>query len=316
MADSKIKRIDVHQHMFPPKYVEECREIILGPSKGFEHVLNWTPEKAIEALDQGGVDFAVVSVSAPGVYFGDREQALRLARYCNEYGAELKRKYPGRFGFFASVPMPLVEDAVAEIKFAIDQLGADGVVFMTSYGDKWMGDPSFEALHEVMNERKTIAHVHPVVPPACRNLVTGVPENLMEFGFDTARTIVSLLYNGFMTRYPNIKWIFSHGGGAMPMMIDRIHYIAKIRPQLAETLPNGAMYELKRQYYDVGSVCNPIPIAALRELGVGQLLIGTDYPYGPLDKDIKNLIAMNLPQDVFTAIEAGNALRLFNKTRE
>lgn len=315
MITSQNKRIDIHQHVFPPKYLDECREKILGPSKGFEHVVSWTPERAIEAMDQAGVDLAIVSVSAPGVWFGDREQACRLARYCNEYCAELKSKYPGRFGFFATVPMPLVDETVAEIKYAIDQLGADGVEFMTNYGNQWMGDPAFEAVHEILNERNAAAHVHPVIPPSCRNLVTGVPDNLMEFGFDTARTMVSLLYNGFMTRYANVKWIFSHGGGAMPMMIDRINYIGKIRPQLAEILPNGAIYELKRQYFDVSSVCHPVPMAALRELGVNQLVIGTDYPFGPLEKSIIELNALNLPKDILLAIESTNAMRLLNMSK-
>lgn len=311
-----IKLVDTHHHIFPPKYAEECKDKILGPSKGFEHILSWTPEKDIEAMDQNGFDLAVASVSAPGVWFGDKAQAKRLARYCNEYAAEMVQKYPDRFKFFATVPMPDAKDSVEEIIYAVEQLGADGVVFMTSYRNVWIGDPAFEEVYAVMNDKKLPAFVHPVVPPACHDLIPGVPENLMEFAFDTARIAVSLLYNGFMTRYPNVKWIFSHGGGAIPMVSARIAFRAKMNPKLAELFPNGPLYELKRQYFDVGSVCAPAPMAALRELpGTGQLLMGTDYPFGPMGKELAEIASLNLPADDLAAIKAGNALRMLDKTQ-
>jgi 6-methylsalicylate decarboxylase len=303
--------IDVHAHFFPPGYVRECRPQILGTARNLEHVLKWTPDAALEEMAAHSIERTILSISAPGLWFGDKRQTRRLARACNEYAAGLVAEYPTRFGFFAAVPMPDAASTVVEIAHSLDVLGADGVGFMTSYGRRWLGDRSFAAVHASLDERRAAAFVHPVVPAACERLISGVPANLMEFAFDTARAIGSLLLSGTMAHNPAIRFAFAHGGGATPMLVDRLVVAEQLIPGAADALPNGVMHELERAFYDVGSVCHPVPFAALRvSPGVGQLVMSTDYPYRPAQAAVAGLNRLSLNRDELAAITWRNAQRL------
>jgi hypothetical protein len=136
--------IDVHHHIIPPFYIAENRERI-GGSRGGQITpawLEWTPERALSAMDQHHVAAAVLSLSSPGVWFGDVQAARNTARRSNDYAAELGRKYPGRFGLFATLPLPDAEGSLREIAYALDVLKADGIGLLTSYADKLRGLPA------------------------------------------------------------------------------------------------------------------------------------------------------------------------------
>ncbi len=141
-------RIDVHHHFGPPTWVTAMREG--GQLRTRENPMGlmqtanttWTAEKTIEDLDQGGGAVAVISLTNPGLYLGDIPQTIRLARECNDFGAEVVRTHPTRIGLFAAMPLPDVDATLREIEYAFDQIHADGIGFMTSYGDTWIGDPS------------------------------------------------------------------------------------------------------------------------------------------------------------------------------
>src|SRR5215467_2880143 len=138
--------IDIHHHFVPPFYVSDHREHIAAAAGGRTHpaYLTWTVEHAIDAIDKNGVATAVLSLTTPGVWFGDTLMAAQLARKVNEYAAELVRTHPGRFGFFAVVPLPDTEGSLHEIEYAFNSLKADGIGLMTSYDDKWLGDARYE----------------------------------------------------------------------------------------------------------------------------------------------------------------------------
>ena len=184
----------------------------------------WTPEKSIEDMDRGGVAAAVVSITNPGLWFGDAAVTRRLARACNDYGATLVQDHPTRFGLFAAMPLPDVDATLHEIAYAYDTLKADGVGLLTSYGDTWLGNPAFRPVMEELNRRKAVVHVHPTAANCCRNLdyAPGVAPGSIEYGTDTTRAIMGVAFSGDAARFPDIRFIWSHAGGTVPFLAGRI----------------------------------------------------------------------------------------------
>jgi predicted TIM-barrel fold metal-dependent hydrolase len=240
----------------------------------------WTPEKSIEDLDRGGGAAAVLSITNPGLYLGDKAQAVRLARECNDFGAKVVQAHPTRFGLFAAMPLPDVDATLQEIAYAFDQIHADGVGFMTSFGDTWMGNPAYRPVMEELNRRNAVVFVHPTAANCCRDLnyAPGVHPASMEYGTDTTRAITGVCFSGDAVRFPNLRWIWSHGGGTMPFLAGRIAGAAR---NFKEQLPNGLIPELKKFYYDLAGAANAGAVASLKELvSSDKILFGTDFPPG------------------------------------
>ncbi len=128
-------RIDVHHHITPPAYVAEIGQRLFGPT------LAWSPQKSIDDMDAAGVATAITSITNPGIWFDGDKRDRRLARDCNDYGAELVAAYPGRFGMFAAIPLPDTEGSLREIEYGLDVLNADGIALFTSYQNQWLGYP-------------------------------------------------------------------------------------------------------------------------------------------------------------------------------
>ena len=170
-------RIDVHHHHAPP----ELSAVIERLQTGQQPLIDWTPTRSIEDMDRGGTATAITSVGHPGVWFGDDHAARRLARSYNEYSARLAADYRGRFGMFATLPLPDVEGSLREIEFAFNVLRADGVGLITSYVDRWLGDPKFTPVMDELKRRKAVVYIHPTIPPGCQNLIPDVADHLIEF---------------------------------------------------------------------------------------------------------------------------------------
>src|SRR5262249_47495256 len=181
----------------------------------------WSPARSIEDMDKSGVATSVVSITYPGVSLGDVDFGRRLARECNEYGARLVGDFPGRFGLWAALPLADVDGSLREIEYALDVLRADGIGLLTNVGDKWLGDTTLAPVMEELNRRKTVVYTHPTTAHCCRNLLTGVPDAIIEWGTDTSRAIASVLFSGTASRLTNLRFIFSHGGGTTPFLIER-----------------------------------------------------------------------------------------------
>ena len=309
-------RIDTHHHILPPKWLAEERERILADAQAIpvEQQLGWTPQGAVEAMDAAGTATAIISVSTPGVWFGNAEQARRLARIVNEYGAQMCRDYKGRFGMFAALPLPDVEGSLKEIEYALDVLKLDGIGLLTSYGDTWPGNPKYAPVFEELNRRKSVVYFHPTAPTCCSHLVPGISTATIEFPTDSTRCIVDLLYGGTFTRCPDLRFIFSHGGGTLPMLAGRVEG-SLTRPfarEAAQRNPKGALHEFRKLYYDVASTTNPTALGALMSLApITQILFGSDYPFWAIDTFAKQLKALDLTPAQMAAIERENALRLF-----
>jgi 6-methylsalicylate decarboxylase len=300
--------IDVHHHLSPPTYVADLKKYRLG----LPPTLEWTPEKSLADMDSSGIATAILSITTPGVRFGDIDAAgaADLARACNDYGAKLINDHERRFGMFAALPLPAVDATLKEIEYALDTLKFEGVGMFTSYGNKWLGDPSFAPVMEELNRRKAVVYTHPADPSCCLNLIAQVPEPVIEYGTDTTRTIASLLFTGTASRCPDIKFIFSHAGGTMPFLIERFVRLPLMSKVAAANTREGVMPLLQRFHYDTAQASNPAAMAALTKLvATSQVLFGTDFPYRHAADQIDGL------QKIFTAddlhkIGTGNARTL------
>ena len=313
-ADTKPFRIDVHHHLSPPTYVTASNE------SGFGDPLmkNWTIEKSLADMDKAGIATAMLSVTTPAVNFTKGDAARKLCRESNEYGAKLVADYPGRFGNFAMLPLTDAEGSLRELTYALDTLKADGIALMTSYGDKWLGDPLFLPVMEELNRRKALVYTHPTAANCCVNLAPTQPPVMIEFGTDTTRTIADIVFSGNARRFPDIRWIFSHAGGTMPFLIERFVRHPLLVPKAKETVPDGTLAELKRFFYDTAQTSNRGAMSALAAIiPPSQIVFGTDFPYRTGIDHVKGLREAGVFTDEqIAAIERGNALKLITAARK
>jgi len=308
--------IDTHHHIYPPRYVNANLKRIVEDSGALpaSAYTSWSPQRALEQMDKAGVRSAVVSMTSPGIWWGNTEEGRTWARECNEFGAQMAKDFPGRFGMFAAIPLPDTEGSLREIAYALDTLKLDGIGLLTSYAGKPLGDPSFAAVFDELNRRKVAVFVHPTMS-CCGMGIPGIDPPAIDFPTDTTRTLTSLAYSGTFARCPDIRFIFSHGGGTMPMIVQRIAgSIRNFTPeQRAKILPNGAEAEFKRHHYDIASVAlNPAGMAAVFKLiPLDRLLYGSDAPFGSTTAIAERLAKFELSAADITAIRHDNALRLF-----
>ncbi|MDP9049613.1 MAG: amidohydrolase [Acidobacteriota bacterium] len=301
--------IDVHHHFSPPTYADVTAQKKVAPA-----IMNgWSVQKTIDDMDQASVSTAMNSIVVPGVWFGDKDQARRLARECNEYAAKLSADYPKRFGSFATLPVPDMEGSLLEIEYAMDMLKADGFMLFTSYGDKWLGDPFFAPVLEELNRRSAVVFVHPTTNACCSILLPGISSAEIEYGTDTTRAIVRMVYSGAAKMYPNIRLIFSHGGGTMPYLIGRfVNRTARPQGSGGERQAHDFQAEIGKFYYDTAQTFHPVPMTALRNVvPISQILFGTDYSYRSSLESTSGLIASKVfnPAEL-EAIKRENALRI------
>jgi len=312
--------IDVHHHFVSPDFLKTLQSKqghkVEGLTSYFPLGLwtNYSPAKDIELMDKQGVATAMLSVTSPGVWFGDKEEARKLAREMNEFGARMVSDYKGRYGLFALLPLPLIDESLREIEYALDTLKADGVGILTSYGSHWLGDAQFRPVLDELNRRKAVVYTHPIDAPCCQDLWPDVNPTTLEFPTDTARTILSLLVTNSATRYADVKFIFSHGGGTMPAVIGRLGIggADTLNGVLSRTPePNSRLYHLRRFYYDTAMSSNLVQMQALKAIaGVSQIVFGTDYPFGgDAAKHRQGLESSGLSAEELRGIERGNALK-------
>ena len=311
------RRIDIHQHFVSPSFLAFLgAKNAISPVPGFAAWKDFSPARAVETLDRVGTQTAMLSITAPGVWFGDGPEARKLAREMNEYAAaKMVADYKGRFGLFAVLPLPDVQGSLQEIAYALDTLKADGVGILTSYGNAWLGDPQFAPVLEELNRRKAVVYTHPTDAQCCQGLIPRVNNQLLEYPTDTTRTIFSLVVSEAATKYSDIRFIFSHAGGTITSVAGRL-----LGPEMAnlagQPKPNSRLYHLRRFFYDTAGSANPVNMNALKTLvPTTQILFGTDAPFFDGAPQVQALQASGFLGDELRAIERDNALQLLPRLR-
>jgi predicted TIM-barrel fold metal-dependent hydrolase len=331
-AASDPGRIDIHHHFQPDIYFDFQR----AHGKGFD-TNQWSLAKDLEDMDRAGTAVAFLSLTTPGFTFGETNEVRKVSRGCNEAAAKLVADHPGRFGSFATIPLADTEGALRETEYALDTLKADGIALFSNYGDVWLGHSTFAPVYEELNRRKTLVYVHPVLANCCASLSVakdGVPNEIamIEFGTDTTRALAGLIFSGMTTRFPNITWIFAHGGGTMPFLIERFFQggaSAEIVPGIltkgqdeppVKNSPSGEeiLRELRKCYYDTAQISNPVSLGALRQvIPISQILYGTDYWYRTAVDSVRGLTTSKIfSADELRAINRTNAERILPRYRK
>jgi predicted TIM-barrel fold metal-dependent hydrolase len=271
-----MPRIDAHTHLIPEAYKAELDRRGLEPGYPLPPA---TPELLVGFMDEHGIDASVVSLSPPGVWFGDAGLAKELARLVNEATAAVVREQPARFAGLATLPLPDAEAAVAEIAYALDTLGLDGVALLSNVGGTYLGDPALDPVFDELDRRGAYAFVHPVAPATPLPL-PGIPPWVGELPFDTTRAAANLIYSGTLERCPNVRLQLAHLGGATPFLAHRIAELAAREPERGVAVPAGAAEYLGRLYYDTGLSNNATAVAATRAVaGVERIVFGSDWPF-------------------------------------
>ncbi|KAL2859321.1 amidohydrolase 2 [Aspergillus pseudodeflectus] len=280
-------RIDVHSHAIPDIWRQALLDagypIVNGTLtvEGFP-VPEWTLDDHIDTMNKLGVGYATLSITAPGVYFLAEQpgKAKKLAREINEALHEYTQKYPTRLGALCLLPLPSVEDALAEIEYCLDTLHFDGVALYTNSAGLYLGSESLDPIFEALTTRNATVFVHPA-EPGCHDATMGYPAPLTEYPFDSVRAMQNMLLTGQRARYPNVTIIYPHGGGAIPYLANRIASVSAL-DVLGGLNPLETMQELKGYYFDTASSTSKVQLGALKEFaGVEKILVGTDYPYVP-----------------------------------
>ncbi len=317
---ASLRRIDSHCHIVPPFYADAVTSAGAIPARG--GFPEWSPERAIGVMDANDIEVAVISV-VPGVHFLAPEKARELARRCNEYSAELCARWPTRFGAFALVPMHEAKHAIEEIGYALDMLKLDGVCFLSNYGEYYLGDPVFDPVLDALNRRAAVVFIHPYsagrhLPGSDNKTKLPYPAFILEYPFDTTRMATHLMFSGALTRFPNIRFILSHAGGALPYMAWRLFVAQMVSEHVPEWPYEKMRTELGHFWYDTALSAGPEMLACLLSVvGPERIVFGSDWPMAN-DKAtaqcVKNLSAPDfMSKTQRAAFARGNALALFPK---
>lgn len=269
--------VDVHHHALPPVYTTELAAAGVEALPGYRFP-DWSREQSLQMMEETGIERAVLSVSAPGLYFGDLPRARRLASASNEYLAGLVASEP-RFGAFGCLPLPDVEGSIAEAEMVLGQFGLDGVVVYTNSAGIYPGDERLDPLMAYLSDRRAVVFVHPLQP--CGQHAPPLPmrPSILEFVFESTRAAASLIANRSLSRFPGIRFVLTHGGGTLPFLAERLGHMRR-----DPAVPCRDDLEVERDlqgfYYDVASCTRPHALACLASVaGPDHLVFGTDFPF-------------------------------------
>lgn len=301
--------IDFHTHFIPLSYrAATLKNEGLFPDK--YPTPAWDEKKHLEFMNQMGISYSLLSLSSPHVNFGNQVKANALARETNNVGAHLASLYPNRFGLLATLPLPDSEASLEEIHYCFDVLNVDGVTLPTNAQGIYLGEKKLEPIFKELNRRKAIVSLHPNEPDAIPEHVNQLlPIPLMEFFFDTSRTVINMILKGVIRKYPDIKFIIPHAGAVLPVLLERLTLATAVIEKVDPAKHLDIYEDFKTLYFDLAG--KPVPTQLLNLLSIvpeDHLLYGSDYPYTPaslceeLLKDLKqtNLLTETQKKKIFS----------------
>jgi predicted TIM-barrel fold metal-dependent hydrolase len=268
----------VHAHYIPQVYRDALVAAGQAQPDGIPALPEWDEALALQAMDKLDVWLAILSISSPGVHFGDAAAAIALARDVNEVGAQLARARPGRFGFFAVLPVPEIDAAVAETRYALDYLGADGISLLTNHHGMYLGDERLEPIFAEVATRASVVFIHPTSPPNPA-VAPGYAAPMLEFPFETTRSVTDLVLAGVLQRHPDLRVIVAHAGAALPVLPARVDMMAPVLAHPDVPSLRAALHTL--HFVLAGAPVDEQLAALLAVADPWWLHYGSDFPFTP-----------------------------------
>ena len=307
------RRIDVHQHLVPQPYADWLRTKGIAEAGGRE-LPTWSADEALRVMDAHEIASAVLSISTPGVHLDPTRTvctvARDMARRVNEEAASVAQRHPGRFGFFATLTLPDVDGALEEAAYALDTLGASGVVLLANTHGAYLGAPEHEPLLAELARRETVVLVHPSTLPA--PAVDGIPPFAADFLLDTTRAAFRLVRAGVPRRLPALKIVLAHAGGFVPYASHRL--AAALAAETGRS-PLEILDDFADFFFDTALSSSPAALPTLLAFAKpGHVLFGSDWPFAPeiaVSWFAGSLDAYPLDDATRAAIDRGNAAALF-----
>jgi len=324
---------DIHSHHYPDVYLDACRR----PDSGLEHytrddgrlvvlqdgaVVLATPqplpslEQRLQDLNESELSFQVLSVSAPNVYRFPSSLRAGVTREANDELVSLASQSNGHMGVFASLPLPDVKAALAELDRVHGLAEVCGVILCTNIAGTPLDDPSFEPLLSELSRREITVFVHPTAG-YCQH---GLDEYALSLGFgfmaETTVAIARLVFSGVLERHQGINWVFSHLGGYIPFVVHRFGIYYNQFPECRDLIKATPRELLDTIYFDTASTHVPALRCAFDTFSPGQFLFGTDYPHVPggMTQFVEALGTLNLDKDDAEAVAWKTATRLMSIT--
>ena len=275
--------IDVHSHIITPEFVSALEKEGRLLDEGFP-LPKWEAEAQLRWMDEAGIQTSVLTLAAPqpGLTPGPSPKGEgSIIRRCNEAAARLKREHLDRFRFCAALPLPDVDAAIEEARYALDVLGADGIKLATNVQGLYLGAPELDTLFSFLNERKAVVILHPHRPePVNRQVMQQTPLAMQEYLSETTRAVSNMISRNVLARYPNVKVVVPHCGAYLPLMVPRMKSLTSVMQ--ANNLVDNIDWEanLAALYYDLAGAHSPEVIRMLLTITTpDHLLYGSDYPY-------------------------------------
>ena len=283
---ARKRAVDVHMHFIPDFYRHALALANMASPDGINELPPWDEENFLRVMDKLQIETAMLSLSSPGVHFGDDHKALQLARRVNDEERQLMKRNPGRIGVFASLPLPDVEASIEEARRALDHLGADGVVFESNHHGVYLGDPVLDPLYAELDKRSAVIFIHPT-SPACECSAREsklYPRPMLEFLFDSTRSVADMVLSGVLKRFPNLKAIVPHAGAALPILMERIELLLPLLGTPGESTPPSMREAMRQLHFDLAGAPVPQLLPALLSVAdIKHIHYGSDYPFTPED---------------------------------
>lgn len=271
-----MERIDMHSHYFPDSYYALLKKY------GIEHpdnvfVPNWTLEDHLAKMEKCGIIYTALSITSPFFSFVDPSELAEAVRACNEEGSRIADENPEKIGILASLPLPDVRASVEEIEYCVKNLNIRGFALPTNANGYYMGNPELDPVMQALDDIGAVVTLHPTSPSlVIENVNETLPIPLFEFYVDTARAMLNMVYRKIFDRFPNIKFIMPHGGGAFTVMVERLSSGAGRALDI-----RGNM---KKMYFDLAGSPLPLHLPMLLDIaGPDRLVYGIDFPYPSLE---------------------------------